>query len=112
MAFGVHRPSSFARSTSNKEDAVKEFWYTKRVTLGNQRGLTLIELILATTIIAILSAIDVPLYAKRHTITRAAHEKVAADHGPIRGTGFRPLARRDDHHDSAGRDVGHGRDPL
>ena len=56
-------------------------------------GLSLIKLILATTIIAILSAIAVPLYAKRHTITRAAHEKVAADHGPIRGTGFRPLAR-------------------
>jgi len=86
MAFGVHRPSSFAGSTSDKEDGVKGFWYTKRVTLGNQRGLSLVELILATAIIGILSAIAVPLYAKKPIITRAAHEKVVADHGPVRGT--------------------------
>ena len=33
------------------------FWYTKRVTLGNQRRFSLVELMLATAIIGILSAI-------------------------------------------------------
>ncbi len=85
MAFGVHRPSSFAGSTSDKEDGVKGFWYTKRVTLGNQRGLSLVELILATAIIGILSAIAVPLYAKKHIITWAVHEKVRAQQSPPPG---------------------------
>ena len=44
--------------------------YTHRVAISNDR----------------LGAIAVPLYAKKPIITRAAHEKVVADHGPVRGT--------------------------
>jgi len=60
-------------------------WYTKRVTLGNQRRFSLVELMLATAIIGILSAIAVPLYAKKHIITWAVHEKVRAQQSPPPG---------------------------
>jgi len=43
------------------------------MTLRNERGLSLVESMLATTMIAILSAIAVPLYAKKVTILSAAH---------------------------------------
>src|SRR5262249_60571731 len=61
MAFGVHHPSRIAASASSREDGAMRFWYTKWVTLGNQRGFTLAELMLATVIIGPLST--VPLLA-------------------------------------------------
>ncbi len=84
MAFGVHRPSRIAHLDRTMK-TVRRFWYTKRVTLGNQRRFSLVELMLATAIIGILSAIVVPLYAKKHIITWAAPQKVTAQQPPPPG---------------------------
>src|SRR5207247_2533362 len=65
MALGVQPPPRIEASGIRKGECMTRFWYTKRAKFGNQRGFTLIELM-------IVAAGPAPSCSERTTAYNAA----------------------------------------